>query len=112
MVIYDGHCRFCRATSRALNFLGANRLAFLSLYDQRVDAIVSDLSREELREHVYVVEHDGTRHEGAGAVRYLTRRLPALWPLMPLLHFPGTLPLWRRAYCWVSKHRHRLNRDG
>ncbi len=37
VVIYDGHCKFCRAGVTRLQWLdGKNRLAFLSLHDPEV----------------------------------------------------------------------------
>jgi len=39
-------------------------------------------------------------------MRYLTRRLRRLWWLAPLLHLPGTLPLWRFLYRQVAHRRY------
>jgi predicted DCC family thiol-disulfide oxidoreductase YuxK len=38
----------------------------------------------------------------------LSRRLPLLWPLAPLLHLPGTARLWRWMYRQVARRRYRL----
>jgi predicted DCC family thiol-disulfide oxidoreductase YuxK len=53
-----------------------------------------------------VVDRQGRRHHGAGAIRYLTRRLRRLWWLAPLLHIPFSLPLWQWLYGWVARHRY------
>ena len=111
VVIFDGSCPLCTTACRWLERLdGRARLAYVSLYDPRVGVWYPDLPREELLEHVYVIEPAGRRHAGAGVLRYLSRRIPALWPLVPLLHFPGSRPLWSRAYQAFSRHRHRLSR--
>jgi predicted DCC family thiol-disulfide oxidoreductase YuxK len=60
-------------------------------------------------EQMYVVDRAGRRHGGADAVRYLSRRLPLLWPVMPILHIPGTAGLWRWAYRQVAKRRYRIS---
>ncbi len=107
MVIYDGACRLCRDSARWLHGLDwRGRLTFLPLQDTRVAARYPDLTVTELEKHVYVVDDKGRRHKGAGTVRYLARRLPALWVLAPLLHLPGSMPLWKWLYRRISRRRH------
>lgn len=113
VVVYDGSCRMCRATAQWLARLdGGGRLAFLPLQDGRVRRRYPDLSLEDLQQHVYVVSPCGARRKGAEAVRYLSRRLPALWPTVPLLHAPGTMPVWRWLYNQVARRRHVFDRKG
>lgn len=110
VVIYDGQCRFCQGQVRNLWRLDhrGQRLSFLSLHDPRVAQRYPDLSHAALMAQMYVVDRQGHRHGGSEAVRYLTRRLPLLWPAMPLLHLPGTAGLWRWGYQQVAKRRYRL----
>ncbi len=111
VVIYDGECNFCRsqvARLRALDCCG-NRLSFLSLHDPRVAECCPNLSHEQLMEQMYVVNTDGQLFGGSDAVRYLSRRLPLLWPAMPVLHLPGTAGLWRWAYHQVAKRRYKIS---
>ena len=112
VVIYDAGCGLCRRCVHMLARMdGRRRLAYLPLQDPRIQTRYPDLSREELEQHVYVVEAAGRRHAGADAVKYLSRRIPALWSLAPLMHMPGTMPLWRWLYDQVSKRRHNLDRS-
>lgn len=110
VVIFDGHCRFCRTQVQRLRWLdgGGERLAFLSLHDPRVAERYPDLTHEQLMEQMYIIETDGTAHGGSAAVRYLSRRLPWLWAAMPVLHLPGTAGIWRWLYRQVAKRRYRL----
>lgn len=109
IVIYDGHCRFCTGqVERLARWDRRGRLAFLSLHDGRVSRLCPDLSHEQLMEQMYVMPPTGKRYGGARAVRYLSRRLPRLWLVAPLLHLPGSLPLWQWAYLAVAKRRYRL----
>ena len=55
-----------------------------------------------------VVDARGRVWRGAGAVRYLSRRLVALWPLALPLHVPGSMPLWSALYRLVARNRYRL----
>jgi len=107
VVIYDGHCRFCTAQVRKLARMDTGgRLAFLSLHDPEVARRYPDLSHDALMQDMYVVDRQGGRHRGAAAFRYLSRRMPWLWPLAPLMHIPFSLPLWQWLYRQVAKRRY------
>jgi predicted DCC family thiol-disulfide oxidoreductase YuxK len=109
VVIYDGHCKFCTAQVRRLAQWDKNRrLAFLSLHDPEVARRYPDLSYDDLMAEMYVVNQRGNRYGGAAAFRYLTTRLPRLYPLAPLMHLPFTMPLWRWGYRQVAKRRYAL----
>ena len=108
LVIYDGSCNFCSSQVMNLSRLdGKRRLAFISLHDPFVTEHFTDLTHQQLMEQMYLVDQSGHRHGGAEAFRYLTRRLPILWILAPLLHLPFSLPLWRWGYKQVAKRRYR-----
>lgn len=108
-VLYDGECRFCRsqiALLRRLDLTG--RLAFLSLHDPSVARDVPEIPPADLLAQMYVVDRSGMARGGAEAVRYLSRRLPLLWPLALPLHVPGSLPVWRSLYGFVARNRFRI----
>lgn len=108
VVLYDGHCKFCRAgVTRVHRLDGKNRLAFLSLHDPEVSRRWPDLTHEMLMAEMYVIDRSGNRHPGAAAVRYLSRRLPILWFAAPFLHIPFSLPVWQMGYRWVAGMRYR-----
>ncbi|QEF96293.1 hypothetical protein Mal15_03200 [Stieleria maiorica] len=110
VVIYDGDCKFCIGQVKNLRRLDCcgGRLSFLSLHDPRVAERYPDLTYDQLMAQMYVVDSQGRRHGGGDAVRYLSRRLPLLWPAAPILHLPGTANLWRWAYNQVAKRRYKL----
>lgn len=111
VVIYDGHCRICSSQMQTLARLDlTRRLTFLSLHDRRVTDRYPDLSFAELMKQMYVIDCAGQRHAGILAIRHLSRRLPALWLLALLLHLPGSLPLWKRLYEQIARHRYRFGR--
>lgn len=108
-VLYDGACRFCRAQIGLLKRLDlTHRLAFTSLHDPVVARDYPEIAPEALLAQMHVVDRRGRVHGGVEAVRYLSRRLPALWPLALPLHVPGTLPLWRAFYGFVARHRYAI----
>ena len=113
VVIFDGQCRFCQKQVLRLDrFDGGQRLSYLSLHDPRVRRQYPDLSHEQLMQEMYVVSPEGTRYGGAHALRYLSRRLPRLWWVAPLLHIPCSGPLWQWLYQRVAIRRYKLSQRG
>ena len=99
VVIYDGHCRFCQAHVALFARLDrCGRLAFISLHDESVYERWPDLTHDPLMEEMVIVDRQGGRHIGAGAIRYLSRRVPLMWPLAPFLHVPFSMPVWKWLY--------------
>lgn len=111
VVIYDGLCQFCTRQVKNLHrWDGKHRIAFISLHDPQISKWAIDLSHDQLMQQMYVVRPNGQRWGGAAAFRYLTRRLPKLWLLAPLLHIPGSLPFWQWGYDLIARQRYRWNR--
>ncbi len=106
IVIYDGDCRFCTNSVRRLHDLAGGRLAFLSLHDDEVAQRFPQLTHDQMMEEMFVVDRAGTTRGGAAAFRYLTRQLPWLWALAPLLHIPFSLGLWKFLYRQVAQRRY------
>lgn len=108
-VLYDGKCRFCQrqiATLRRLDACGW--LQFTSLHDPAVAVDFPELSPQALEAEMFVIDRQGRARGGATGWRYLSRRLPLLWPLAVVLHVPGSLPLWNWIYGLIARNRHRL----
>jgi predicted DCC family thiol-disulfide oxidoreductase YuxK len=109
VVVFDGMCRFCRAQMRLLQRVDiTGRLGFLSLHERQARHLLPELSHADLMKEMVVVDTAGRRHRGAAAVRYLFRRLPLLWPGAPLLHLPGSMPLWTCLYEAIARRRYRI----
>ena len=107
VVIYDGHCGFCTAQVRRLQRWDTKkRLSFISLHDPRAGQRYPDLSKDLLMEQMYVVDQNGSRHGGAAAFKYLSRKLPRMYPLAPLLHLPLTMPMWQWFYREFARRRY------
>ncbi len=109
VMIYDGYCKFCRANLRWISAVDQGKVSYVSLHDAVVAERWPELSHEQLMEHLYIIDGED-KYAGAAAFRFLSRKLVALWPLMPLMHIPGTLPLWQFCYNKVSRIRYRFGR--
>lgn len=109
VVIYDGKCKFCTHQIENLKRLGGRkRLQFISLHAPEVGQRFPNLTYDQMMEEMWVVAPDGRQFGGADALRYLSSQLPLLWPVAPILHFPGTRQLWRWAYKIVAKRRYKI----
>jgi predicted DCC family thiol-disulfide oxidoreductase YuxK len=109
VLIYDGHCKFCIGMVERLAWCdGKGRVAFLSLHDPEVVKRYPDFTYDQLMTQMYLVTQAGERYPGAAAVRYLSRHLPRLYWLAPLLHIPFSLPLWQWGYRQVARIRYSL----
>ena len=107
VVIYDGACRFCQANVAIFSRLDrGKRLAFISLHDASVYERWPDLTHEQLMQEMVIVDGSGRRHVGASAIRYLSRRVPLMWPLAPFLHLPFSMPVWKWLYRQVAQRRY------
>lgn len=107
VLIFDGECRFCLASIKQVRWLdGKDRLAYVSLHDPLVAERYSDLDHDAMMAQMYLIDRDGNRHGGADALKVLSRRLPKLWLLAPLMHIPFTMPIWRWLYAFVAKRRY------
>ena len=105
-VLFDGECRFCQRQIAILRRLDVRRrFIYKSLHEPSVAADFPELSMEQLQEQMFVIDTQGNARGGATAVRYLSRKLPLLWPLALLLHIPGAWPLGNWVYAYVAKRR-------
>jgi predicted DCC family thiol-disulfide oxidoreductase YuxK len=68
-----------------------------------------ELTHDRMMSEMVIVDTSGEIHGGSDAVRYLSRRLPLLWPAMPILHLPGSAWLWRWFYNQVARKRYWLS---
>ncbi len=107
--IFDGQCNFCRSQVERLRRWDSGKLAYISLHDSRISKICPTLSHEQLMRQMWLVTASGDQHGGADAARVLSRQLPKLFWLMPLLHIPFSMPLWRWIYSKVAASRYRIS---
>jgi len=109
VVLYDGQCNFCRSQIAILRRLdGRDRLEFVSLHRPDVVILYPNLTFEQLMKEMWLITPQGSQFGGAYAVRYLTRRLPMLWPVTPLMHIPFSMPLWCFLYRQVARFRYKI----
>ena len=109
-VLYDGECRFCTRTARALQRLDSRRaLRFVPLQQAR-ERVPGAPPRHALEASIHVTDERGAWWTGGEAFLRIADQVPALRPLASV----GRLPIVRRAvepaYRYVAAHRHQLGR--
>lgn len=110
VVLYDGHCNFCRASVTKLLWWDCQgKLAYLSLHDPEVKRRWPDISHDRLMQEMCIVDRQGQRHWGPYAFRYLSGRLRRLWWAAPLLYFPGVMIIGKPVYRWIARNRYRIS---
>ena len=117
VVLYDGECAMCRKTTSILKRLDwLHRLTFHNCRDVGdIPANTAHLDPHRMIEEMHVLTADrGHAYSGFRAVRWIAGRLPAMWPLYPLLFIPGMARLGQRIYLWIARNRFDLVpcRDG
>jgi predicted DCC family thiol-disulfide oxidoreductase YuxK len=110
VVIYDGHCEFCKAQVQKLLFWDCQaKLSYLSLHDPEVARRWPDVDHDRLLQEMLIIDRQRRRHWGPEAIRYLTHRLLRLWWAAWVFYIPGVMFVWRRIYRWVARNRYRLS---
>lgn len=109
IVLYDGQCRFCQRQISILEKLDrGNLLTYMSLHDPEAAVHFPGITHEDMLKQMWVATASDQILGGIDAVRYLTRRLPRLWIVAPILHIPGTRWLWAALYRFVARNRYRF----
>jgi predicted DCC family thiol-disulfide oxidoreductase YuxK len=108
-ILFDGQCPLCNRTIRVLGFFDLlARLEFLDFrrtdlaeYNRRhgLALTLDDLDRE-----MYVVSR-GQAYVGYYGYRVVAMAVPAFWPLIPLLYFPGVSWVGERVYGAIARNR-------
>lgn len=107
VVLFDGRCGFCKKSVFALSMLDwLHRIEFASYHDpDNKKRYAPNVSLDALNAEMHVRLRDESYHKGFFAFRTLTRNLPALWILTPLLYIPGVSIIGSAAYTYIADHR-------
>ena len=110
-IIYDGHCKFCRSTIvklRVMDLFGTLRGVDYQTHPD-VSRLHPHLTREIAHSQIHLVEPGGRLSAGFSVFRRLCLKLPMLYPLIPLVYFPGSGVVGPVLYRWVANNRYLLH---
>jgi lipase maturation factor 1 len=104
LVIFDGHCGFCRIWVNFLAELTGERFRWAP--SQEVGADFPQIPREQFGKSVQLVLPDETVESGARAVFHIFGAAPGYgWLPWLYRHVPGFAPVTELAYRFVASHR-------
>lgn len=111
-VLYDDECPLCIFQMKLLTWLDwLNVAGLVPLSSAQAQEIAPPgLDRETLRAAMHVVTAGGNLHRGARGIRFLSMRMPLLFPLALLLWVPGVIALAEIVYNAIARNRLVLSR--
>lgn len=107
-LVYDGHCQFCLESVKRIRTLDM----FLSLelvdYQEHEDLskFHPHLTHKEASSQLHLVEPGGKLYGGFNVFRRICFTLPMLYPLIPILYFPGMKWIGAIVYKFIAKNRY------
>ena len=111
LVLYDDECPLCVFQMKLLTWLDWLHVASLvPLSSEEAKVAAPQLDRETLRSAMHVVTGDGRILRGARCIRFLSLRMPLLFPLGLLLWVPGVIWIAEIVYALVARNRLVLSR--
>jgi lipase maturation factor 1 len=104
LVIYDGHCGFCRIWIDYSKAITGGRVAYAA--SQQVGALHPQIPSENFSESVQLVLPGGEVLSGARAVFVTLTYAPGMkWPSWAYHRVPGVAPLSEATYRLIASHR-------
>ncbi len=107
VLVYDGHCNFCRRQALRLAGLSGGRLKLESFHEPRVLERYH-LTREACEAAMQFVSPEGHVFAGAAAAAQAIRLNPLLSWLSFFYYIPGIKQLADAVYRWIARNRFRF----
>ena len=104
LCIFDGHCKFCRASVRWALKLRA-RCEFRA--SQEIEVLPNGVTTEQCAREVVFVDSQGHVSGGAAAVAQILRTT-RVKPIAGFIDARFMLPLSESIYKWVARNRGRI----
>lgn len=110
VVLYDGHCAFCRRSSRRLQRLAGGTARLRRVSFQRPGALEEfpGITHSACMQAMHVVLPSGKIVRGAEAVARVLATVPWVGVLAYLYYVPLLRTLAELAYAAVARHRYSL----
>ena len=106
ILLYDGHCPFCRAQAQRLEQWAAGRVRLESFHDPGVLDRYPGLTHAECMKEIKLVEPGGHIWGGMEAVARTACYNPFIRVVAWIYFVPGIRQLCNMAYKWVAQNRY------
>lgn len=110
-LIYDGNCQFCRASVQkllVLDLFSTLEMVDYNKYDD-VKTLHPKLTQKIAHSQIHLIEPDGGLYGGFEVFRRICFTMPIVYPLIPIVYFPGSGILGPLAYRFIAKNRYLLH---
>jgi len=111
LLIYDGHCQFCVASVEKLKVM--DLYATLNYSDlhkiENLPEVHPKLNKDLVMSQLQLLESNGVLFGGFFVFRRICFTMPMLYPLIPILYFPGMGILGPLVYQFIAKNRYLLH---
>ena len=108
VLVYDGHCNFCRRQAARLLALSGGRLNLESFHAPGIFERYPRLTRAECEAAMQLVMPNGAIYPGAEAAAQALRLNPSLSWAGYLYYVPGLRQLANASYRWIARNRFRF----
>jgi predicted DCC family thiol-disulfide oxidoreductase YuxK len=108
-VVYDGECAYCRRQVQKMQ--QRDQEGVFDYVPRQTEGLTErfpKLAEGDFNTGMRLVHEDGSVSVGADAIYRIATRLAGWKRLAWLYRVPGLQQLFRAAYGWVAKNRHRL----
>ena len=110
ILIYDGHCPFCRKQVQNLRGLVGERFAVESFQEKGVLERYPELTHAECMKEIKLVVKKGHILGGAHAIFYTLSLSPFYRPLRWLYQTPGFKQILNFFYAVIAKNRYKIQK--
>lgn len=108
ILIYDGNCGFCLRCLKILkkmDLFSVLEYKDYQGYTTSHTALPGELTESDVSKQIYLVTIDGKTFGGFFAFKRISWQMPMMWPVIPILFFPGMRLLGPMIYRWVARNR-------
>jgi predicted DCC family thiol-disulfide oxidoreductase YuxK len=107
LLLYDGECRFCRASAERLAWLAGPQLRLVSLHEPGLLEAVA-ISKEAAMQAMHLVTQQGRVYRGLEAAVQALRHRFVLGLLAKAYYLPGLRQLGDLGYRLVARYRYAI----
>jgi len=108
VILFDGSCGFCKWSVQIvqkMDLFGVIEYKNFYEYIDRNEPLPAGLTKDDVLKRMYLVESDGDKYGGYVAFRRICWYMPMMFPLIPIIFFPGMGILGPILYDFVAKNR-------
>jgi len=108
ILLYDGSCGFCKWSVRTLQKMDLFCVLEYKNFNEWIDRnepLPAGLTNNDVLKRMYLIENNTDRYGGYIVFRRICWHMPMMFPLIPIIFFPGMGIIGPLLYDLVAKNR-------